>query len=407
MKSKLFLIILLTGIFSGPAHAQLVNNGQTIAVSKGAKVFIGGDYKHKAGEILNNGTITIKGNWANNDFQSVVFRITSSGIVDLAGNKQVIGGSNKTVFPDLFLSGNNEKSLAINTEVAGKLHLRGDIFNLSDYELFLKNNNDKAITRTTGFITTGKKGRLTRSIENSGSYLFPLGVSSNVSIYRPLIVDTRAASTSNTFSVSLFAEDPSIEGFDINSKRKDVAEVFTDYYYVLSHEGQDAETEVKFYQNSETEGNYTQLINWNTAFALWEKAAPSTVDDGFLMDGLNRSVLFKTGGNLRNVPVTFAEAPADENKLLPNPFTFYNAFSPDGDGKNDTWVINNIDLYPENNLTIFNRWGDEVFKTSNYNSSKFWDGGSLNSGTYYYILNIVVNGQMRTFKGFITMIKKD
>ncbi|PRZ21277.1 T9SS type B sorting domain-containing protein, partial [Flavobacterium granuli] len=76
----------------------------------------------------------------------------------------------------------------------------------------------------------------------------------------------------------------------------------------------------------------------------------------------------------------------------------HNAFSPNGDGINETFTIDNItdtSCYPENTLEIYNRFGILVYKTQNYNnSSNAFDGKSnvkqssdLPKGTYFYILN--------------------
>jgi gliding motility-associated-like protein len=80
----------------------------------------------------------------------------------------------------------------------------------------------------------------------------------------------------------------------------------------------------------------------------------------------------------------------------------HNAFSPNGDGKNDFFKIDNIDLttcYPENSVEIYNRWGILVFETVNYNNTtNYFDGTSrgrttvkesdgLPTGTYFYIIN--------------------
>ena len=80
----------------------------------------------------------------------------------------------------------------------------------------------------------------------------------------------------------------------------------------------------------------------------------------------------------------------------------HNAFSPNGDGKNDFFKIDNIDLttcYPENSVEIYNRWGILVFETVNYNNTtNYFDGISrgrttvkesdrLPTGTYFYIIN--------------------
>lgn len=67
----------------------------------------------------------------------------------------------------------------------------------------------------------------------------------------------------------------------------------------------------------------------------------------------------------------------------------YDAFSPNGDGRNDFWNIGNIGLYPDCKLIIFNTWGTKVFSSDGYTDP--WDGKyngkDLPSGTYYYTLD--------------------
>ncbi|PCH74903.1 MAG: hypothetical protein COB98_09675, partial [Flavobacteriaceae bacterium] len=74
-----------------------------------------------------------------------------------------------------------------------------------------------------------------------------------------------------------------------------------------------------------------------------------------------------------------------------------NSFSPNGDGVNDTFHIKFIERYPNNTLTIYNRWGNLVYKKKNYdNSFEGFSTGRLtiNSnrklpvGTYYYLLDL-------------------
>ncbi|MES2574392.1 MAG: gliding motility-associated C-terminal domain-containing protein [Bacteroidota bacterium] len=58
------------------------------------------------------------------------------------------------------------------------------------------------------------------------------------------------------------------------------------------------------------------------------------------------------------------------------------AFSPNGDTINDTWIINNIEKYPNTSVHVFNRWGYEVYSSPNYKND--WDGTELPASTYYY-----------------------
>lgn len=73
-------------------------------------------------------------------------------------------------------------------------------------------------------------------------------------------------------------------------------------------------------------------------------------------------------------------------------------FSPNGDGINDYLIIPDIELYPENNLIVFNRWGSVVYKTDRYSNEQPWDGVAtmgirlgrkpLPAGGYLYILDL-------------------
>ena len=73
---------------------------------------------------------------------------------------------------------------------------------------------------------------------------------------------------------------------------------------------------------------------------------------------------------------------------------FSKGFSPNGDGQNDTWVIENIDNYPNNKVAIFNRWGEKMYQANDYKND--WDGkanqrGGSNEklpvGSYLYIIH--------------------
>lgn len=67
-----------------------------------------------------------------------------------------------------------------------------------------------------------------------------------------------------------------------------------------------------------------------------------------------------------------------------------NGFSPNGDGMNDQLVIPCIDNFPGSSLTIFNRWGDVVYKSKNYQNdwNGLWKSKPLPAGTYFYLIEL-------------------
>jgi len=87
--------------------------------------------------------------------------------------------------------------------------------------------------------------------------------------------------------------------------------------------------------------------------------------------------------------------------------TFYNAISPNGNGQNDTWVINLIEANPDNSVQIFNRWGSLVWNANGYdNTNIVWAGNSnagnpLPDGTYYY----VVTASEENHTGFVEITR--
>ncbi|RZK56425.1 MAG: DUF11 domain-containing protein, partial [Pedobacter sp.] len=84
-----------------------------------------------------------------------------------------------------------------------------------------------------------------------------------------------------------------------------------------------------------------------------------------------------------------------------------NVITPNGDGKNDTFTIDGLELYPENFLTIFNRWGNEVYH-SNGGYKNDWGGNGLKEGTYYYLLKVKdTSGNWTVSKGYITLLRNN
>jgi gliding motility-associated-like protein len=84
--------------------------------------------------------------------------------------------------------------------------------------------------------------------------------------------------------------------------------------------------------------------------------------------------------------------------------------SPDGNGLNDTWILDFIELYPgvTMSINVYNRWGEPLF-TADETYQDDWegttiDGKRLPAGTYYYTIEIDHEDFPDPFTGPITIM---
>ncbi|MNT16173.1 hypothetical protein D3C86_2014760 [compost metagenome] len=85
-------------------------------------------------------------------------------------------------------------------------------------------------------------------------------------------------------------------------------------------------------------------------------------------------------------------------------FVVPNVFTPNGDGINDVFKIEGLENYPGSKLLIFNRWGNEVYRSNNYQND--WDGSQLEEGVYFYILRLNSSDVAKNkFSGYIELIR--
>ena len=79
-------------------------------------------------------------------------------------------------------------------------------------------------------------------------------------------------------------------------------------------------------------------------------------------------------------------------------------FTPNGDGINDEWIIENIDMFPEATVYVFNRWGQMMYKGTG--NDEPWDGRYrghfVPAGTYLYIVDLYQRTD--AYKGTVTVI---
>ena len=87
----------------------------------------------------------------------------------------------------------------------------------------------------------------------------------------------------------------------------------------------------------------------------------------------------------------WARSNAIRFEVIPRELKAFNVVTPNGDGKNDVFRIENVAFYPGNELQVFNRWGQQVFAATNYGND--WSPTELSEGTYQYRL-LLPDGEM-------------
>lgn len=105
--------------------------------------------------------------------------------------------------------------------------------------------------------------------------------------------------------------------------------------------------------------------------------------------------------------VTVSESTVNCNDLL----DIYNGFTPNDDGINDVWIIKGITNFEKKSVSIFNRWGEVVWASAEYNNvddGKVWKGKNsagvdLPAGTYFYLIDTPSNP--RPYKGWVELVR--
>ena len=139
--------------------------------------------------------------------------------------------------------------------------------------------------------------------------------------------------------------------------------------------------------------------------------AQASINNGVLE--LNYSSISFTGTDVLSITVCDIFGACVEQQLeikVIGELEIYNAVSPNNDNLNDFFTIEYIDLLPDtqaNKVTIYNRWGTNVFEVDNYNNDDRvfkglnLNGGDLPSGTYFYKVEFK-NGKS-PFSGYLVL----
>jgi gliding motility-associated-like protein len=165
----------------------------------------------------------------------------------------------------------------------------------------------------------------------------------------------------------------------------------------IANAGPDQELDYVFETTMEAELTSSESGEWSVASGACKfgnKNSPVSVVTGL-----------SPGDNIFIWKVTNGVCPeaTDEVKITVNDLLAPSVITPNGDNKNDYFVVRGIGNFDSSELIVFNRWGAEVYKTENYKND--WDGrdhngNELPADTYFYVIKLV-DGKI--LKGFIVI----
>ncbi len=187
-----------------------------------------------------------------------------------------------------------------------------------------------------------------------------------------------------------------------------------DYTIIVKNNGTDKATHIKVTDELPPEVEFRQLTTSAGSNATYSSANRTVLwEIDALENGESAKLKIKTkalkAGLIRNTAKVLADQmdPNIENnvsttKTAVEGIIIPNVFTPNGDGKNDTFEIPGIELF-ENEITILNRWGGTVFFKKGYQNE--WTGRKLNEGTYFYLLKLKIGDKWEVYKGYVTLLR--
>ena len=380
MKLNILIYLLL---FSVSAFGQSVFNQGSIISVDGAQFTIG-DSLINNGTIVNNGNLLISGAWINNGTYD-------PGVGQITFNSDAIQtvNHNDQAFKRLTISGGGEKRFLANITIEDELVLESG--NL------ISENGAKIIVNSNALLSGGSdQSHIVGPVEQrgSGDWLFPIG---NGVSYLPVQLNN----VNDETAIGILQLHELNTGESLTST-SELASISQERYWELNlSQGSLANTTLTLPLKDEfglpNDPSLLVVAQSQEALGIYSSLGQSTVTG----DAIDGSVTSENTPELS----FFAVASESEEKSI----MVYNGVSPNGDGKNDFLEILNIESFPNNKVSIFNRWGDKVFELTGYDNDQSVFTGENNlsgqkklaTGIYFYKIDL--NNGSSTVTGYLNL----
>lgn len=316
---------------------------------------------------------------------------------------RVISGTNRVIFFDVEIDTSND------LELKNSLGVRNNLDFIEGTVLTPRNNTNISLDFVKHNIYAGEDDIRHidgyTSVNGLNEFVFPIG---NDNQLRPMILPNQKTAT--TFSGAYFFEDPNTpttfsQPFLTNQKQVIIKDISQLEFWDLN--GTNA-TAITLTWNSKSDiSSITntidklKVVGWNISQNKWTDLGNTNVSGNLTSGKITSGIFIPNNFEIITIASSFDEENIVNTNIL---------FSPNGDNINDTLIFKNLENLSNNNLEIFNRWGNIVYQTENYKND--WSGESIGrltirakdkvpAGTYFYILKHVVDGVSKTQQGWI------
>ncbi len=323
------------------------------------------------GTLINNGDLRISGAWIN----SGTYDAGSGEITFNSDLVQTINHNDQS-FGKLTISGTGEKQFLANITIESELDLQSGV---------LKSENGAKIILNQGAVVIGgsDQSHVVGPVEanGAGDWIFPIG---NGTTFLP--VEITNVTDANAIATLTLNE---LTSGEVLTGEVEIDKLSSKRYWELVLGA----------------GNLNQS---KIMLPLVEEEGLTDNLDLLIVAGSNTATgpYASLGQSARTGDLTFGSVTSEQAPVITfltaaaltgeRGIEVFNGVSVTQDGQNDWMKIRNIELYPANKVTVFNRWGDKVFEMSAYdNNQKAFRGESningnnkLPAGTYFYSIDL-------------------
>ena len=391
------------------AQQGMVNNKGILTVKPQSQVGVRGTFtNHTTGDVINDGEIHFFNDFTNNGLFSYTTNTTTGYVVfsGITGAVQNIQGNSPSFFYDvLYHKASNDPAFHLSNETtyAGTVNLFDGVVWVDQTAggafIFLKGANH---------INTSDNSHVQGTVTKEGNdaFVYPIG---DVGFYRMASITAPATQAHSYTGEYVFSNS---NDFYPHESRAGVLSAIDENEFWIINQAQPNDESVAVTLSWDARTTPAPFIEGDTSLlrvARWDEEQELWVDEGGIVDTASKTVTTLTKVEGFGV---FTLAQVKKNLLNPGDLVIYNGVTPNNDGMNDYFLIDNIQMYPRNTVQIFNRYGHPVFYTESYDSTGnvftgvaegkgiVNKGEKLPSGTYYYILEyyITENGADRLVK---------